>query len=320
MYAEAKEGKGLFAPHFFPWWMLPEYAIELGDPRIGRYISETNEAEFKLTSDEERLHTQHNLTYSQLRWRRWKIMQMASLKREGETRTLFSQEFPEDDVSCFLATGDQYFDQRTVNIMAESCYPAPNTFQGAQVWYPPEPNKRYVVCIDPGQAKITQTAIGVMTFDVDGDSIKPKWCARDSGLYLPELTAKKALALSNFYNRAMIAWEANSHGMAITELLKKRRPIYFRKDVISGQQSLEPGWLTTKSSKDYMYQRMHLYLQDIICHDIEIPRQMRNHRQVGDKVVVVGSNDIFMSLAIGLVTFDPKPARRGLVGVSGWHW
>jgi hypothetical protein len=58
----------------------------------------------------------------------------------------------------------------------------------------------------------------------------------------------------------------------------------------------------------------------MICHDIEIVHQLRNHRLVEDKLEVIGANDILMSLAIGLVTTDTKPAKRGLVGTTGWKW
>lgn len=324
MYKLAKEGKSAFTPHFFPWWLLPEYVIELGDPRIKKYsyqMGDTALPEFKLSSDEAKLMLNHGLTYSQIRWRRWKILQMESLKRTGETRTLFGQEFPEDDVTCFLATGDMYFDAQQVNKMAQGCYPAPHTLENLQIWFPPEKDKQYMICIDPGQAKISQTALGVICFDQDSHGNKiPKWCARDAGLYSPEITAKKAIRYSDHYNRAIIAWEANSHGLAITELLKNRRPIYFRKEIITGRSTMEPGWLTTSKTKDMMLQKLHRYLPDFICHDIEIAQQMRNHRLVGDKVEVVGANDILMSCAIGLSCFDGKVIKTGFMGTSGWTW
>lgn len=317
MYILAKEGKSVFAPHFYPWWLVPDYTMDLGDLRIN-YIPETSKLEFDLTQDEQRLTNNHNLSFGQIRWRRWKIMEMESLRRSGETRTLFPQEFPEDDVSCFLSTGDMYYDDILVNDLAKGCYPAKTRRDGLSVWYESEKEKTYMVAIDPGQAKITQSAIIVLTFDKDElGNIIPKVCARDAGLYSPEITAKKAVAASDYYNRAMITWEANAHGLAITELLKHRRPIYFRRDIVSGRQSLEPGWLTTSRTKDYMLHQVYKYLSSLICHDIELVRELRNFRQVGDKVEVVGADDIHDSLAIGLVCFNPHPLKRGPVGRHG---
>ena len=189
------------------------------------------------------------------------------------------------------------------------------------IWEEPIAGERYKVSIDPGQAKITQSAITVIRFKKDQlGNTKPVYCARDAGLYPPETTAIKAVAISNYYNRAEIVWEANSHGLAITELLKHRRPIYFRKDIISGIVSQVPGWLTTSKNKDYMMHMVARYLPDLECHDVEVAHQLRNHRLVGDKIEVVGANDILMSLAIALVTYEQNPVRRGMVGTSGWKW
>lgn len=249
------------------------------------------------------------------------VKTMESLRRSGETRTLFLQEFPEDDVSCFLSSGDMYFDTPTMDRIAKDCYPALEVREGLHIWYKPEKDKKYIVAIDPGQAKVAQSAITVLCFGQDEyGNYKPRYCARDAGLYSPEITARKAVAASDYYNRAEIAWEANSHGLAITELLKTRRPIYFRKDIISGRPSMEPGWLTTPKTKDYMLQTANKYLYDLTCHDIELVRQARNHRLVGDKVEVVGASDIFMSFAVGLMCLNPKPMKRGYLGRAGWKW
>ena len=325
MYQMAKEGKSSFAPHFYPWFMHREYRIDLGDLRIERFIPETNKEEFKLTSEEENLLVNRGLGYSQIRWRRWKHKEKESLGRGGAMALLFQQEFPEDDVSCFLVTGDMRFEEHWLDKLAKGCYPTDKiTGEGLHIWYPPEKGKNYVVVIEPGQAKITQTAIGVLCFDQDenGNYI-PKWCARDAGLYVPSIGAKKAIAASNLYNRAMICWESNSHGLAYNELLGTRKPIYYHKDIINKRVSMEPGWYTSggaRGTKDYMLQQVDKYLPDLICHDLELVNQMRNHRLVGDKVFSVGLTDIFMAFAIAVCVLDPKPTRRGFIGRSGWKW
>ncbi|KKN74201.1 hypothetical protein LCGC14_0392870 [marine sediment metagenome] len=319
-YIEAKQGTSLFTPHFYPWFVHPEYTIDITDVRV-KDLPGTDRSEFSLGSEEETLVFNRGLTFDQIRWRRWMNKVMDSLRRKGETRTLFKQEFPEDDVSCFLVTGDMYFDLPAMDRISNTCYPAKDSRDNLHIWYQPEKGRKYFVSIDPGQAKITQSAITVLTFMQDElGNYKPRYCARDAGLYTPEVTARKAIAASDYYNRAEIGWEANSHGLAITELLKNRRPIYMRKDIVSGKESIEPGWLTTPKTKDYMLQTANKYLYDLECHDIEFVRQCRNHRLIGDKVEVVGPNDIFMSFAIGLVCMDPKPVKRGFVGRTGWRW
>ena len=321
MYKNAVEGKSVFTPHFYPWFLHEEYYIDLGDYRIDKLISETNKPEFDLTGEEAKLMYANSLIFSQIRWRRWMILTMESLRREGEINTLFPQEYPEDDVTCFLAAGEMLYEPLWVNNLAATCWETENiTVEGLHIWYQPEEKVEYEVIIDPGQAKITQSAIAVMCWKKDSlSNTAPYWCARDAGWYSPEITAKKAVAASDLYGRARITWEANSHGLAITELLKHRQPIYYRTDIISDQLTLVAGWLTTGATKDYMLNAVRRNLTSLVCHDIDLVRQLRNFRQVGDKIQIVGLDDIHDTLAIGLTTHIENPVSRGEQGHTGWN-
>jgi len=250
------------------------------------------------------------------------IRVMESLRRKGEIRTLFPQEFPEDDVTCFLSTGDMYYAHLILEDIAKTCYEAPQKFDGLNVWYPPEHGGNYLVVVDPGQAKITQSVISVIRFQKDklGNTI-PVWCARDSGWYATEVEYEKACKASDYYNRAMMVWEANGHGFGFTVLAKNRRPIYFRQDMISGMATMMPGWYTSggkSGTKDYMYQQVHKYLPSLVCHDIELVRQLRNFKEVAGKLVITGMDDIHDTLAIALSVFNPNPVKRGVQGRTGW--
>ena len=137
------------------------------------------------------------------------------------------------------------------------------------------------------------------------------------------LTYQKAIAVSDYYNRATITWEANAHGLALTELIKNRRPIYQRRDISTGRVTGDFGWLTTggtRGTKEYMLQTVQKYLDMIITHDIEFVSQLRNFRFQGDKISVVGADDIHDAVAIGLVCHVPVQGRRGYTGRSGWNW
>lgn len=324
-YVNAKSGKSLFTAHFYPWFLHKEYVIHLGDKRVQQSIPETDKEEFKLTGEEEALMFAHDLSFPQIRWRRWMQLVMATLRRKGESRTLFPQEFPENDVSCFLSTGDMWYPVDWVEKIAKTCYDAPFKMDGLNVWYRPEaredgkPAKQYLVIIDPGQARITQSVISVMTFEKDeaGNTI-PIWCARDAGWYEPEVTWEKACKISDYYHRAEIVWEANAHGLAISVLGKNRRPIYFRRDIVDGTSTMIPGWLTTPSTKPYMMQQVEKYLPNLVCHDIELVRQMRNFKEAKGKLEIVGLDDIHDTLAIGLSVHDPNPVKRGYQGRTGW--
>jgi len=320
-YVAAKNGDSIFTPHFFPWWLHSEYSIELGDPRL-RQIPETDKPEFTVTLEEEQLMAVHGLSWSQIRWRRWMQKVMNSLRMNGETRTLFPQEFPEDDVSCFLTTGNMYYETDWIEKLAKTCYDAPHKISGANIWYLPEERKQYLVVVDPGQAKFTQSVISVLRFDKDelGNTL-PVWCARDSGWYDTETEYKKACMLSDYYNRAMLVWEANGHGFGFTVLAKNRRPIYFREDLIAGIPTMMPGWYTSSGkngTKEYMLNQVRKHLPSLVCHDIELVRQLRNFRYLNGKIEVVGMDDIHDTLAIGLSVHNPNPVKRGLQGQTGY--
>ncbi len=317
-YSEAKAGNSIFTAHFFPWWLHDEYAIEVGDSRL-RTISDTDKPTFLLTLEEETLMFANNLSWDQMRWRRWMQKVMNSLKAKGKIKTLFPQEFAEDDVSCFMSTGTMYYETDWMEKIAKTCYEAPIKIGTCHIWYQPEEGKQYLVIVDPSQAKFTQSSIGVMTFEKDEHgNIVPVWCARDNGWYSTEDEYEKACILSDYYNRAMLVWEANGHGLAFTLLAKSRRPIYFRKDIIDNIPTMMPGWYTSKTTKEFMMNQVRRYLPTLKCHDIELVRQFRNFRDVKGKLEIVGYDDIHDSFAIGLAVHNPNPIKRGLQGQTGY--
>ena len=322
IYNRAKGGSSAFTSHFYPWFMHEEYFISVDDPRCKlKYMSDCCSPEFELTVDEQILFLAHqvDITYDKIRWRRWKIRETESLKQGGETRILFGQEFPEDDISCFLAAGDQLFDVTTVNELAATCYPAPFHEQQVCIWYRPEEHHRYIVNIDPGQAKVSMSAITVLEMTETGI----KYCARLSELHLPERSLAKGIMLAKMYNNAVLTWEANSHGLAISALVNKTpeytyNNIYYREDIISGRPSLEMGWFTKGTLKPYMLNRVSGALSNMICHDAEFVQQLRNTRVAGEKIVHLGASDVLMSTAVGICCWNKTPIQKGCIGTSGW--
>jgi len=322
-YEAAKNGQNEFTAHFFPWWLHLEYQIGMDDPRL-RMLPEINKPEFKLQTDEERLMHLHGLSWKQIRWRRWMNKRMDSLRRKGELRTLFSQEFPEDDTSCFLATGDMYYQEEAIDRLYASCYDAPIKWESTHVWYPPEEGWYYLVVIDPSQAKFTQSAITVLGFKrlPESNNIQVKWCARDSGWHETEKEYEIACRLSDKYGRALMVWEANGHGLAFTLLAKNRRPIYFRTDLIDGIPTQMPGWYTSGGkggTKDYMMGLVRREISDLICHDRELVTQLTNFRTIDGKLEIVGMDDVHDTLAIGLAAHNPNPPKRGKIGQTGYN-
>jgi len=87
---ESLSGGGVWKLHFYPWWWDAEYRIA-GDG-------------ITYTEEEAALVKEHRLDSAQIRWRREKIKELGRL---------FTQEYPEDVIGCFLTSGNSYFGDLT---------------------------------------------------------------------------------------------------------------------------------------------------------------------------------------------------------------
>ena len=322
-YFAAKEGKvlgkSIFKSHFYPWYLHPEYSLaadnyfaqDMGLDQLGIFTPE----EQNLLHIFESMELSEEEAHNKIRWRRYKITEMESLRRTGETRLLFGQEYPEDDVNCFISAGNMVHDVEVLNEMARRCYPAPIHELYADIWTLPETGKRYLVAIDPGVGITSESVATVWTFT---DEVF-KHCATLSGLYKGDKMAELCVPLAKYYNNALIA---NEDALEFSGYIKKYPNLYYRKEVVSGKVSSSIGWATTPRTKPYMITEVNRHLQKVDTHDIRLISQAKNIRWVitprGEIAMSVGADDYYMSWAIAIVCRDSIPIERGLVGVTGW--
>lgn len=88
---EALDGAGVWKLHFYQWWWDDAYKIE-------------NDDQITLTDEEKKLSRVNKLSDAQIKWRRLKVKELGRL---------FTQEYPEDVVGCFLTSGNSYFGDMT---------------------------------------------------------------------------------------------------------------------------------------------------------------------------------------------------------------
>ncbi len=115
-----------YTKHFFPWWFEEAYVI--GTDTL-----------FPPSTEEEKA---LKLSDPQIAWRR---KQWASL------RGLAAQEFAEDAVSCFRASGECVFDLDAVEKALHGSV-APLEVRDNQrltIWLPAQPGREYVIGVDP---------------------------------------------------------------------------------------------------------------------------------------------------------------------------
>ena len=224
---EKAEEKG-YVRHFFPWWYETSYKEDVTRKKI--------EA---LTEEEKELVRRHGLSDEQIAWRRsrWRIMQ-------GQA----AQEYAEDAVSCFLASGECVFDMESIAKAAKMAGPAFETDDNGrlQVWFPPANQRQYIVGVD---------AAGGGT---DGDYACAQVIERSTGLQCAELhghfppyeLARRVVKLGEKYENALVAVERNNHGYGVLAHLKD-----LSYDNLFSQGG-QDGWLTSAVTRPAMIENL----------------------------------------------------------------
>jgi hypothetical protein len=216
-----------YTRHFFPWWFDASYAIEPG----------LNFLPF--TSEEAELMALHGLKIEQIAWRR---KQWASL------RGLARQEFAEDPISCFRASGECVFDLETVE---RALYDLPEPLETRDnhrvvIWLPAQRGRDYVIGVDPAGGGIEGDYSCAEVIDRELGT----QCAEFHGHCAPRELAQKISDLGHEYNAALLAVERNNHGGAVLACLETIG--YHRVFLQKGQQ----GWWTSAVSRPAMIENL----------------------------------------------------------------
>ena len=231
-----------YTRHFFPWWFDAAYVLKPGANFL------------PLTEEEEAL----KLSDGQIAWRR---KQWASL------RGLAVQEFAEDPISCFRASGECFFDLKAVDEALNGSLDPLETRDNERVkiWLPAQPGREYVIGADPAGGGVD----GDYSCGEVIDRELGRQCAELHGHWSPREFARRLADLGKEYNRALLAVESNNHGHAVLVCLEK--PEYanvFRQDE-------KDGWLTTAANRPGMMENLSSAL-------IAGPRLFRSERLLNE--------------------------------------
>ena len=210
------------ARHFFPWWLEPIYTADPVD-------------EASLTEDERRLRDQYKLSLEQIGYRR---------QMRENFRSLACQEYAEDPESCFLASGNCWFDVPAVDGRLREVHAPAETRGDLWIWAKPQPGRQYLVAVDPSGGS------------PQGDYAAAQVIDRAQGLQVAELrthrspleTAMAAADLAREYNHALLAVERNNHGHGVLAYLHS--PCKYER-VYRGEDG-QDGWLTSSASRPAM--------------------------------------------------------------------
>jgi len=216
---EALRGEGVWTLHFYAWWWEDEYQMPLEPGEVLEY-----------TPDEQRLVDEHGLTPEQIKWRRYKI---------AEIKDDFPQEYPEDPVTCFLASGRGYFG----NVDHAFCAPGDAT---------PQEGHRYVGGLDFGQTN-DFTVLSI----IDKTTLEQVDLLHINNKSWQEMR-RDISEVANYWN-AEVWGEGNSMGTTNIELLQTGE--YLEDGTHIEPVSLNVFW-TTPASKPPLIQDFHHALHD----------------------------------------------------------
>jgi len=241
-WRRAKSGESAFVPLFFPWWAHEEYRLE--------------DADFLPTPEEEALAALYGLDRQQLAWRHWCIRASC-----GGDENIFAQEYPANDEEAFLLSGRPVFDMRAL-LRAEQASPEPRL--GRVV----EENGRAQFVEDSSYLRLYREARSgeeyVIGVDVAEGLAGGDWSVmavvEKSSLQLaalwrghmdPDLLGREAVLLARYYQGALLAPEANNHGIAVVNAIRRENygRMYRQRDPDTGKLSERWGFSTTSRTK-----------------------------------------------------------------------
>lgn len=279
-----------YTKFFFPWWYADEYSLK-----------EEAENVYPLTEEEQLLVAQHGLSDLQIGWRR---------RKHAELRGMLGQEFAEDPVSCFRASGECVFDLEAVErAFTGSSEPVEmRENRRLMVWLPAQAGKQYIIGVDPAGggsegdyacAEVIERQTGMQ-------------CAELHGHFPPVDLARKVAKLGNAYNNAMLGVERNNHGYAV--LAHLRHANYSN----IFQQGNADGWLTNAANRPGMIENLAAVLE-VAPRLFHSPRLLNECRTFvrhpdGSSAAACGCHDdCVMAMAIALaVRRAVEGSRPGL--------
>ena len=235
------------------------------------------------------------ITPEHLMWRRYCIQ----YKCEGDTET-FENEYPTNDVDCFLTGQAKVFPSSTLKYQQKFCSdPAKIGFltqDGKKIelvddergivtiWKQPDPSSTYVIGADPA---------GGVGKDMAGAYVKDQrtkeHVAKIWGDVIPEDFAKELYKLGMMFNTAWICVEANNHGGTVIYVLKQLQytNLYQRQtiDERTNKPTRKIGFWTTNDSKLLLTETYKNSCRkgDVRISDTHLIDEMSNFMQYGGK-------------------------------------
>ena len=300
-WVKAREGKSPYKAFFYPWWWTIDYQI----PKGSILALPEDMGELSYIGEEIELVERYHLTEEQIRWRRWKI---------AEKGGLFWQEFPEDEVSCWITVGDPVFDQMILNTLATGCYGGTRYKSGWTYWIPPQDKVRYVIGADSSAGAPGGSYSAAVVLD-------EQWrvCATFQARVEPHIFAAILKEMGMWYNIAEICVERNFTGYAVLGHLQGYPNLYHQRDFLTGKVTTNLGYWTNEQTRQYAFTATKDHLTQIQLWDVNLVRQLRGYRYIKYKATPQTFDDLAMALILCIAAKKVSGVAHGYMGkTQGW--
>ncbi|WP_113674071.1 hypothetical protein [Vallitalea guaymasensis] len=258
-YFGAKKDNNSWTAHFYRWFDHPEYVIALDKGEV-----------LELDKEEKELVKKYNLSMEQIKWRRWKIDEMPDSKGVNK-EDRFKQEYPEDDMSCFINSGRPVFNVKRLYIVRRKLETHKN-YREYIISEESEPEKA-VIREDSGELKVFKKPDPNRFYVLGGDVAEGKengdfscgqvldWQTAEQvaelhGHWDTDIYAKKLARLGWWYNYALLGVERNNHGHSVLNVLlnyENYLNLYHHVKYNADQEEeAVPGYPTDKQTKPIM--------------------------------------------------------------------
>ena len=248
-WQKAKKGETDWYPLFLAWFENPEYQADIPDG-------------FVLSDEEKAIQAKYSLTLRQMSWRRSAIQN----KCDGSV-DIFNQEYPAIDEEAFLVSGHCRFNTQCLKNMRnttvnegekgilEEVYGniiiKPNPTGWLRFWKKTERNEQFVIGADvaEGLEKGDYSTAEVLNLETL-EQVAEIRCHLE-----PDVFAEELKRLGVFYHNALIGVEANNHGFAVLQELKRKYTnLYYMEIFEQATQTRKKklGWHTNPKTKPLM--------------------------------------------------------------------
>ena len=218
---------------FFPWFTYPDYRIKAKDQ------IEYTEDEIDLIRKAKKYGVQ--IHPDQITWRRFKIKDL---------KAMFYQEYPEDDQSCFLTTGNTVLDMDQVQKMFDERRPVLKQENEIKIFEPHYKSRTYVCGADTSEGVKKDSSVAhvfcVETLEQVATFRSKKIKPLDFAHKLKEICEMYQAGRTMM---PLLAVERNNHGHAVLQELGNEHinyPNLFKHD--DGRA----GWNTTRLTRPIM--------------------------------------------------------------------